>query len=233
MLFDMVEAKKDKTRWNKRAPTFEEYIGRVKAIQADGNRTSDQVKIFERARAPIYERESYASDEALAKANQINKMLSGANAYTQQAEGNINSILGAAGKAYDMFDVQRRLSDAEDAIDPDLLRSMAAGDVQNAYDNVWGQNQRNLSRMGVDPTSGRYASLRDDWGRALAAAVAGAKTKAPLMANEQRMQIASLSGQLAGNRAGLDINAGTTAAHYYADQAQGAAEMAGWLGAFK
>jgi len=228
MLFDMVEAKKDKTRWVDVTPWQERRWNDVQtrlygdSMITPANRTAGK-----------FRKETYSSEEALAKAEQLNKMLSGANDYTQKAEGNINSILGAAGKAYDMFDVQRRLQDAEEAIDPDLLRSMAAGDVQNAYDNVWGQNQRNLSRMGVDPTSGRYASLRDDWGRALAAAVAGAKTKAPLMANEQRMQIANLSGQLAGTRAGLDINAGTTAAHYYADQAQGAAEMAGWLGAFK
>lgn len=228
MLFDMVEAKKDKTRWVDVTPWQERRWNDVQTYMygdsmiTPANRTAGK-----------FRKETYSSDQSLAKADQINKMLSGANEYTQKAEGNINSILGAAGKAYDMFDVQRRLSDAEDAIDPDLLRSMAAGDVQNAYDNMWGQNQRNLSRMGIDPTSGRYASLRDDWGRALAAAIAGAKTKAPLMANEQRMQIASLAGNLAGNRAGLEINAGTTAAQYYADQAQGAAEMAGWLGAFK
>lgn len=64
------------------------------------------------------------------------------------------------------------------AVDPNRYVSMAAGDVQGAGKNVQGQMQREMSRMGVDAGSGRYQAQMQNFAQGLAAALAGAKTRA-------------------------------------------------------
>ena len=172
-----------------------------------------------------------------------------ARSYQSAAESNIGSMVdmasGASGdvdSAYDLFDTtgtfQSYLS-AINEIDPQNLRRTYAADTQQSYDNAWGQYERGLSRMGVDPTSGKYASVRADWDRALAAALAGAKNKATgdsltqkasMMGNAAQLS-GSLASSLAGNKVGarqLGVGALQTAADFNSSQASGAAQLAGW-----
>lgn len=62
------------------------------------------------------------------------------------------------------------------SIDPNKYVSAAASDVQSASTNAQGQMMRNLSRSGV--SSGRSLSLQQQFAQGLAAALAGAKTRA-------------------------------------------------------
>lgn len=68
--------------------------------------------------------------------------------------------------------------DALLAVDPDRYVSMAAGDVQASWANAQGQMQREMSRMGVDAGSGKYMAQMQMFSQGLAAALAGAKTRA-------------------------------------------------------
>lgn len=62
------------------------------------------------------------------------------------------------------------------ALDPNARVSAAASDVQSAYGNAEGQMNRAMGRSGV--SSGRSDALRQQFAQGLAAALAGAKTRA-------------------------------------------------------
>ena len=68
--------------------------------------------------------------------------------------------------------------DALLAVDPERYVSMAAGDVQASWANAQGQMQREMSRAGVDAGSGKYMAQMQMFSQGLAAALAGAKTRA-------------------------------------------------------
>jgi len=61
---------------------------------------------------------------------------------------------------------------------PTWMIDRAATDTARSFDNSEGVVQRTLSRMGINPNSGRFAGLQQKWSLAKAAAVAGAKTRA-------------------------------------------------------
>ena len=62
--------------------------------------------------------------------------------------------------------------------DPNRYVATAAQDVQSSFDNARGQQQRNLSRMGVSPGSGAALANERDLSRAQAMAAAAAMTRA-------------------------------------------------------
>ena len=62
--------------------------------------------------------------------------------------------------------------------DPDRYVVGAAQDIQSQADNARGQSERQLARMGVNPTSGAYAALKSQLQRSLATAKAAAMTRA-------------------------------------------------------
>lgn len=62
--------------------------------------------------------------------------------------------------------------------DPDKYVATAAQDVQSQGDNARAQGMRNLSRMGVSPTSGAALSLGQQYDRSMAVARAAAMTRA-------------------------------------------------------
>jgi len=72
------------------------------------------------------------------------------------------------------------LSDAKD-FNTDARREQLAGqanaDVTSAFNNVQGQQQRGLSRMGVNPSSGRSLAMNNQTGIAQASATASAMNK--------------------------------------------------------
>ena len=64
------------------------------------------------------------------------------------------------------------------AIDPNRYVSMAGADVRQSYQNVLGQLLRNMGRQGVDASSGAAMGLQEKLADMMAAAQAGAKTRA-------------------------------------------------------
>lgn len=86
-----------------------------------------------------------------------------------------NAILGTWGNFAPLVG---QYTEALKSLNPNDRVSMAAHDVQRSYQNTQGQNQRALSRMGVDPSSGAYQAQKAQWDQALATALAGAKTRA-------------------------------------------------------
>lgn len=82
------------------------------------------------------------------------------------------------------------------AIDPNRYVSMAASDVQNSFQNVQGQMERNMNRQGMSG-SGQMASLQKNWGTAMAAALAGAKTKARQQGISEKMNAMSNAMEMA------------------------------------
>jgi len=64
----------------------------------------------------------------------------------------------------------------------------ARADIAQAYKGTAGTFRREMGRMGVDPSSGRFASLRGKQSRAKAAALVGAGTGARRYAEEKTFQ---------------------------------------------
>ena len=61
---------------------------------------------------------------------------------------------------------------------PEWMVDRAATDTNMSFDTARREADRNLSDLGVNPNSGRYAGQQNRWAMARAAAVAGAKTRA-------------------------------------------------------
>lgn len=72
------------------------------------------------------------------------------------------------------------------SIDPNRYVSAAASDVNSSYGNARGQMERELARSGVSG-GGRSAALNQQWAQAMAAALAGAKTRARQTGNNERL----------------------------------------------
>lgn len=97
----------------------------------------------------------------------------------------------------------------------DAEAGRAVADVSQAFSAARGQSSRNLSRMGVDPNSGRALALSNTLDIDQASNMAGAAAKARNMVETtgfaRKMDAAGLGRGLAGNAstaAGLALNAG-------------------------
>jgi hypothetical protein len=96
----------------------------------------------------------------------------------------------------------------------------ASVDTGLSYDNALGTNQRVMSRMGVNPNSGRFAGMQAEWGLAKAAAIAAAKNNARKQArNESFSRNASIAG-ISSHGASQAIGAASSAANAYGNAAQ-------------
>lgn len=100
----------------------------------------------------------------------------------------------------------------------EALATQAAADVNTAFTNSREQENRALTRMGVNPNSGRFAALNNQLTLGEAATAAGAMTKtrtdAEQMGFARRMDAAGLGRGLAGNAStayGVSIGAGDAA----------------------
>ena len=95
---------------------------------------------------------------------------------------------------------QRIIGQAE--LNGDDLVDQAAVDVTQSFDKARGIQARNLSRMGIDPSSGRWRGLQQQLALAEAAAEAGARTRARRQGRRESfgrmMQAAGLGQQLPG-----------------------------------
>ncbi len=97
----------------------------------------------------------------------------------------------------------------------EALATQAAADVNTAFTNTRAQEGRSLSRMGVNPNSGRFAALNNQLSLGQAATAAGAMTQTRTDAEQlgfaRRMDAAGLGRNLAGNAStayGVSLNAG-------------------------
>ncbi len=70
----------------------------------------------------------------------------------------------------------------------DIAAGEASSEVAQSYDSAQGQMNRNLSRYGANPNSGRFAHGQKTMANARAAADAGARTKARRNADKDSMQ---------------------------------------------
>lgn len=101
----------------------------------------------------------------------------------------------------DFLPVLKRTASYGSEVPIETYVGRAAADVQGSYSNALGQMERNLSRMGVNPNSGRFYELQRDWSQALAAAESGAKSRARTQGqteNLDRMLKVSTLGLQAG-----------------------------------
>lgn len=96
--------------------------------------------------------------------------------------------------------------------------SKAIADVEQQFGNEAAQQQRAMTRMGVNPNSGRFASMSTQMGMAEAAAKAGAANKArdniELQGYARKMDAANMGRGLASSQAtsaGVAMNAGNSA----------------------
>lgn len=114
----------------------------------------------------------------------------------------------------------------------------AQADVNAGFSNAQGQQQRNMSRMGINPSSGRSMAMQNQNGIAQASALAGASSQArdkiEVQGYARKMDAANLGRNLASNQAtsaGVALNAGNSAVNNAGNtltQAnQAAAQMAG------
>jgi len=106
--------------------------------------------------------------------------------------------------------------------DTEARREAAVGkalaDVEQQFGNEAAQQQRQMTRMGVNPSSGKFAALSSQMSMAEAAAKAGAANKArdqvELQGYARKMDAANLGRNLASNQAtsaGVALNAGNSA----------------------
>ena len=99
---------------------------------------------------------------------------------------------------------QKMMSEVDRIGTPEYLaqqREMAMADVQSQYDNTMQQNQRGLSRMGVNPSSGRMLAMQNQGAIQNAASKVGAAAKAEGMVRGNY-----LSGLDKINTMGMDMS---------------------------
>lgn len=99
---------------------------------------------------------------------------------------------------------QKMMSEVDRIGTPEYLaqqREMAMADVQSQYDNTMQQNQRGLSRMGVNPSSGRMLTMQNQGAIQNAASKVGAAAKAEGMVRGNY-----LSGLDKINTMGMDMS---------------------------
>lgn len=100
------------------------------------------------------------------------------------------------------------------------LVGQATTDNTLAYDKAWDAAQRNLTRLGINPNSGRFAGAAQDYALNRAAAEAGARNLARIQARQENFKRAqALAGfgrgydQMALNAAGNALQAYNAAAN--------------------
>jgi hypothetical protein len=128
-----------------------------------------------------------------------------------------------AGKANMFKGVTNDYISAVKGYNPQFLVDQAAMDARSSYDKSKGILQRNMERYGINPNSGRFASMQSDWARALAAAEAGAKTKARRQVYLDRISVL-------GNAASMGNSLSSSALSGMSNAAQGQMGVSGRWG---
>lgn len=87
------------------------------------------------------------------------------------------------------------------------LVGQAATDNSLAYGKALDASQRNLTRMGINPNSGRFAGMNQSFALKRAAAEAGARNQARLQARNENFQRANTIAGLGYNYSNLGLSA--------------------------
>lgn len=111
--------------------------------------------------------------------------------------------------------LEREIVKAADVgIDPGYYAARAASDVNASFDKSADVNTRNMARMGIDASSGRFGQMDAEMEIARAAAEAGASTQARNVVadtNYQRkMNAASIGRNMPSTAASMSANAANT-----------------------
>lgn len=96
----------------------------------------------------------------------------------------------------------------------DLVGS-ATTDNALAYGKAWDAAQRNLSRMGINPNSGRFAGANQDFALMRAAAEAGARNQARIQARQENFNRAQTLAGLGKGYDSLSLSAAGNALSGY------------------
>lgn len=107
-----------------------------------------------------------------------------------------------------------RLTKYGEVSESDLLGN-AVIDNTLAYGKAWDAAQRDLLRRGVNPNSGRFAGMSQSFALNKAAAEAGARNQARLMARNENYQRANALAGLGYNYNSLGLNAANNATSAY------------------
>lgn len=96
----------------------------------------------------------------------------------------------------------------------DLL-GQATADNTLAYGKAYDAAVRDMTRMGINPNSGRFAGMSQSFALKRAAAEAGARNQARLQARNENFQRANALANLGYNYSGLGLNAANSATSAY------------------
>ena len=138
-------------------------------------------------------------------------------------QGYGNQMAGLAGQAANMYGsvyapgVRQAYQTANMPVQDVVDR--ASIDTGLAFNKSQGILNRNMSRMGINPNSGRFQGLQQQWGLARAAAEAGAMTRARRQGQEDNFRRLLSAVGLAGNSFGQATNALSGAAGISGDAA--------------
>lgn len=151
---------------------------------------------------PVFNNLNGVRDALGGIADNIDKFLPG---YVDRLNGMGDSIWGTGSSLVDMggmFNTEARNLMNMDAsggglignyitqlnqIDPEKYVSMAATDAQRQFQNAQAQQNRQLGRSGVDAGSARSIALNQQYAQAMAAASAGAKFRARLQGQNEKL----------------------------------------------
>ena len=148
--------------------------------------------------------------------SQANQAMAGLGA-NAGAIGNYGN--GLLGSANNFNSVYNNIASYGSAIPISTYVGQAAQDTQGQYGNALGQMQRNLSRMGVNPNSGRFTALQQNWAQALAAAKSGAMTRARSTGALDNMNRMMTVGQFGLGLGNAGVGALATSGGMYGQQA--------------
>ena len=143
--------------------------------------------------------------------NQASRLNSQASRFNAQA-GRLNSLSSAfrnTASNLNDFAFTNLLKYGE--VDENDLAGNAAVDNSLAYGKAWDAAQRNLTRMGINPNSGRFAGMNQSFAINRAAAEAGARNQARLQARNENFQRANTLAGLGYNYNSLGLNAANSA----------------------
>lgn len=103
----------------------------------------------------------------------------------------------------------------------------AAIDSNASFDESLGTQNRNLTRMGINPNSGRYAGLQQKWALSRAAAEAGAKTRGRAQSDQLNMNYLNQAGGMFGSAVNANRGVASDFGDLASDQARAAMGNAG------
>lgn len=191
-----------------------DYSGMNKAAEANAEIAKEALAWYKQA----YQEQAPLREAAAAKANAVSD--------AQLASMQQNDAISKDYWNYQQSTfrpMERAIVESAQNYDTNARRDQKVGeaiaDVQQQIDAAQGQQMRNMARMGVNPSSGKFADMANQMNIAGALGKAQAAAKAregvELQGYARKMDAANLGRNLASNQAtsaGVALNAGNSAA---------------------